>query len=92
MLTKIKLKDTLFALENKEYINKILKNRIDGTNYSTLKSGSDWVVYVLNGDEYAYITHGYGTKKEALAAIVNGTLKKWLQEQAQLYGEITGLL
>ena len=87
MITKIKLKNTLFALENRGFIQGILNGRYKDTNYAIHKNNNTWVVYLLDGDEYAYLIQGYNTKKSAIKAIESGDLRQRVVEQTTLYNE-----
>lgn len=64
--------------QEKMFFNKILENRYKDTQYSIVKDGSSWDVYVIGrqdiNDDRVYGGYAYHTKKSAIDAIESGRL------------------
>ena len=92
MISLIEFDDLNFFRLNPNFLKKINDSRYKDTNYSIVKDGSYWTVYVIHDELGVFETNGYSTKKSAIDAIESGKLKKELFEQQILYNEIIKVL
>ena len=92
MISLIEYDDLNFFELNPNFLKKINDNRYKDTNYSIVKDGSYWAVYVIDDDLGIFETNGYSTKKSAIKAIETGELKREIFTQQLLYNEIVKVL
>lgn len=92
MISLIEYDDLNFFELNPNFLKKINDNRYKDTNYSIVKDGSYWSVYVIDDDLGIFETNGYSTKKSAIRAIETGELKREIFTQQLLYNEIVKVL
>jgi uncharacterized protein YegP (UPF0339 family) len=92
MLSLIEFDDLNFLELNPNFIKKVCENRYKDSNYSIMKDGSYYVVYVIKEDLGIFEVMGYHSKKSAINAIESGSLKKELFTQQLYYNEISKVL
>lgn len=93
MLNLIEFDNINFLKDNPNYIKWVYDHRYKDTNYSIIKCGSIWTIYIIDENFGIFeLLEGYRTKKKAIEEIESGNLKRKITEQKILYDKLLEVL